>query len=529
LKYRYLVPNDVTILVRFPLLTIGINVHSRLFLMSSSGSRYAWSTHRILDSIHLLKVRIILQHDRQAQRGAQEDDPPAGAIPEEVSGDEHSSDSAPKSRQQSESFDRLIAWQERLYSHTEVKNCRAGVAHETEAEKRMADRIVALLEEDPNYNGDVIFTQVDDDFVDPSEIDRPFGKVGERPETDLAAAVLKGEGAQDLVDIVHHSSAKSMHFYASLLSNNGTYHEELLGIIRFFPGGRLDVRPRFSNKTNPVTTYKFFTPSNELISYTFDVCEDRIEEQSTFERTLIGDIKRRRAILDAAPSNCALANVPSPPDSIRMFYRGEIATAKMFHHESVAIDYVIKFPQGWDREDPDDSYVGLTQLVSCRREDGVAHINMPIEFTAVCRSQLSPTIEVCLHTYTESHARVVIGYGTCALPMQRGSHEITFGTWRVRGTVMDELRLQFLDSGLEIQPSVELGGSALGDGPSIAINRFGLRTTGTGTVTIKMNLVQQSDMFKKKDSGAQPMTALGSIARDPSRLSSLYTRSQTVV
>jgi Meckel syndrome type 1 protein len=303
-----------------------------------------------------------------------------------------------------------------------------------------------------------------------------------------------------------------MHFFASLLCNDGSYHEELLGLIRFYPGGRLEVRPQFSNKTEPPTQYKLFTPSQELVAYTFEILEERAEEQSTFERTLIGDIKRQRARFDAAPSpDCELAMAPYPPHSIRMFYRGEIATAKIFDWGSVAVDYQVKLPPKWTLDQGPEQIVGSSQIAVCRA-DGVAYINMPLEFTAVCENQLAPMLEVCLHTYTKSRARIVIGYGTCALPLDRGSHEITFDTWRVRGSVMDELRLQFLDSGLEIQPSVEQGVSSLMDSDeSIVVqNRFGLRTTGTGTVTVRINLAQQSAMFKKQVD-TSPLTQLGSI------------------
>lgn len=320
-----------------------------------------------------------------------------------------------------------------------------------------------------------------------------------------------------------------MHFFASLLCNDGTYHEELLGLLRFYPGGRLEVRPQFSNKTEPPTQYKLFTPSQELVSYTFDVVEEKVEEQSTFERTLIGDIKRQRARFDGGPSpDCELAMAPFPPQSIRMFYRGEIATATIYDWDSVALDYQVKLPPKWTLDPGPEQIVGSSQIAVCR-SDGVAHINMPIEFIAVCENQLAPMLEVCLHTYTKSRARVVIGYGTCALPIERGCHEITFDTWRVRGSVLDELRLQFLDSGLEIQPSVEQGLSALMDGPeSIVVqNRFGLRTIGTGKVTIKINLAQQSDMFKKQPE-MSPLTQLGSIViprEHQSQVSSILARS----
>jgi Meckel syndrome type 1 protein len=210
-----------------------------------------------------------------------------------------------------------------------------------------------------------------------------------------------------------------------------------------------------------------------------------------------------------------------------MFYRGEIATATIYDWDSVAVDYQVKLPPKWTLDPGPEQIVGSSQIAVCR-PDGLAHINMPLEFTAVCENQLAPMLEVCLHTYTKSRARVVIGYGTCALPIERGCHEITFDTWRVRGSVLDELRLQFLDSGLEIQPSVEQGVSSLmeGDESIVVQNRFGLRTIGTGKVTVKVNLAQQSDLFKKQPD-ISPLTQLGSIViprEHQSQVSSILAR-----
>jgi Meckel syndrome type 1 protein len=477
-------------------------------------ARLQWSTHRVLDAIHLLKVKVSVQHDRMVRR------PRPTEEERDHSASSHSSSSDGEASQaQAQVYERTIGWQERLFSHEEVKKFRGSdnIGRTPEMSAQHAEKIREAIEQDPNYNGDVIYTRVvGDHYVDPSEIDLPFANPGEREPTDLAQAVLEGQGPEELVGIVH-TNAQSLHFFASILSTSGSYHQQLLGIIRFYPSGRLEVRPRFSNKTNPETTYKFFTPANELIAYRFEICEDRVEQQSTFERTLIGDIKRRRAITEAAPSDCKLAQIPEELEAVRMFFRGEISTVKVFDWDSVAVDYQVKLPTGWTADRGYEKIVGSSQIAMCRR-DGVAHINMPIEFSAVCMNQLAPMLEVCLHTYTSRRSRVVIGYGTCALPMQRGSHQITFDTWRVKGTVMDELRLQFLDAGLEIQPSIDIGVTAFMDSDEATVvkNKFGLRTIGSGSVTIKLNMAQQGGQFRKKRETMAPLSALGSLM--PSRL-----------
>ena len=526
--------------------------------------RDLWATHRTCDPTGLMKVRVTLLRPNQSSAPAndrntrsrsekeaskkskkskkqkteeEEDQQETDTENSDVTQSENSkslSKSKSKSKnsrgKQGDSTVREIQWQERIFSPTEVQNCRQNrpICDNPSMSAKYSDQIKAKIEEDSNYRGEEIFTRVtEDNYVDQTELDKPFrNRQGDDP-TELANAVLVGKGDEELVDIVR-STAQTMHIFASVTASDGSQHEQLLAIIRAYPGGRIDVRPPFSNKTAPPTTYRFEMPQSGTVYYTIEILEDKVEDESPFERTLLGDIKRRRAIFDAAQTDCSLAQPPEPPGTIRMFYRGEIAFCKMNEAESVAVEYNIKFPPGWTCENNVYDLKGCSQLADCKDTNGIAYINMPVDFVALCQSQIAPTLQVVLHSYTDNNSRIVVGYGTCQLPMTRGSHTITFDVWRVRGTVLEELKLQFLDSGLEIQPAVEAGMSDLLNDPSsdagIPTNRFGLRTIGTGTVTVKFNLAQQCSLFRPKASQAQPpMSSLGSVsARDPnSRMSAM--------
>ncbi|OHS99421.1 hypothetical protein TRFO_34091 [Tritrichomonas foetus] len=515
-----------------------------------------WAIHRTGDPTGLMKVKVCLQRSRQAVIKPQANDQKTknrsdsknsksktkkkkneneeqDENQEPETDDENSESTQTEGSHQNPSNDtitREIMWQERIFSPTEVLNCRQNkpISDNPSMSAKYADQIKAKIEDNSNYRGEEIFTRVtEDNYIDPTEIEKPFSNSPIDKPTELAEAILNGKGDEELVDIVR-SSAQTMHIFASVTAGDGSQYEQLLGIIRAYPGGRIDVRPPFSNKTNPLATYYFEMPQSGSIYYTIDIIEDKIEDESPFERTLLGDIKRRRAIFDAAQSDCSLAQPPEPPGTIRMFYRGEIATCEMFEAENVAVEYNIKFPPGWTCENNAYDLKGCSQMADCRDTDGVAYINMPIDFVALCQTQIAPTLQVVLHSYTENNSRIVVGYGSVQLPMTRGCHTLTFDVWRVRGTVLEELKLQFLDSGLEIQPAVEAGMSDLLNDPSsdagIPTNRFGLRTIGTGRVTVKFNLAQQSSLFRPKASQAQPpMSSLGSLsARDPnSRMSAM--------
>lgn len=504
-----------------------------------------WATHRTFDPIGLLKVIVTMKRTRVSVVQTQQDEEPNNDETDNDSNVTHDSEVSHENDNDNENHGdnensrkensqiaaddcvtKVIGWQQRIYSPTEVSDFQKG----KELPDKVADGIRAKLDENPLYHGEEIFTRTHEDhYIDPSEIDKPFRNSSDSKPTELASAILDGKGSEELVDIVH-STAQKMHIFASVTAVDGSQYEHLLAIIRGYQmnGGRIDVRPPFSNKCTPPMIYKFEIPNGGTINYTIDIDEDKVEEETPFERTLLGDIKRRRAIFDAALTDCSLAHPPENIKAIRMFYRGEIATCHMFEAENVAVEYNIKFPPGWTLEDNSIELSGCSQLADCRDIDGVAYINFPIDIEALCETQVAPTLQVVLHSYTDMNSRIVVGYGSVQLPMTRGSHTLTFDVWRVRGTVLEELRLQFLESGLEIQPSVESGMSDLLNEPSpespIPSNRFGLRTIGTGKVTVKFNLAMQSAQFRKQSTQSQPpMSSLGAIsARDPnSRMSAM--------
>ncbi|KAH0787296.1 Meckel syndrome type 1 protein [Histomonas meleagridis] len=480
--------------------------------MQTTDNRFGWSIHRTLDPIGLLKVRVTLSRDRQIHneidnsndKSDNEDESSSDSSKSNSSkSNTNKSNSSKNNSNKSESshekpningetITRVISWQEKIFAPNE----------------------------DPDHQGEVIFTKISEDhYIDPSEIDKPFrNNIGERPPTDLANAVMEGTGPESLVEIVQ-ATVQSMHIFCAIQQNDGSYHMELLCIIRVYSGGRIDVRPPFSNKTNPETRYHFFTPSNESIYYSVEVIEDKIEDETPFERTLLADIKRRRAIIDAAQSECSLSQPPDPPGTIRMFYKCEISTAQMFESDSVAIEYNIKLPSGWKCEDSAANLRGCSQLALCRPDNQIAHINMPIDFVGLCQSQTAPTMQLLLHSYTNSKSRIVVGYGSLQLPMTRGYHEITIDVWRVQGTILEELKLLFLDSGIEIQPSIDSESADLmnnfTDDSADTYNRFGLHTVGTGKVTLKINLVQQSTLFRARPSvQTNTFSRIGSLMRD---------------
>lgn len=491
--------------------------------MPSTENRFGWASHRTQDPTGLLKVHIELT--RTTAAGDQKHPPVKNEEEEE---EEEKKDGKPLNdlvdmNETTISCD--IDWQQKLFSPSEVKGSQNAtpLSDNLSLSNKYHEQIQKKLQDNPGYQGSEIFTKVAEDrYIDPSEIDTPFvGKIGERAPNELAEAVLEGKGHEEMVDVVR-LKAQSMHIFASIPCRNGTTHEELLGIIRVFPGGRIDVRPPFSNKAN--TEYKFFTPSNELIKYKFNVIENSAESETPFEHTLLSDIKRRRTIFEAGAADSSLSQPPDPPGTIRMFYRGEIARAIMDNADGVAVEYQIKLPPGWANEESGIPVEGCSQFSLCR-EDGVANINMPIDLIARCQSQVAPTLLLTLHSFTPDGARIVEGYGTCPLPMTRGHHEIEVNVWRIRGRISEELRLMFLNSGLEQQAAVEVAEDEYsGISADAVYNKFGLRTTGAGKVIVRFNLAMQSTLFGKHivSSKAGAMSLLGST--QTSRMSTIASR-----
>lgn len=147
-------------------------------------------------------------------------------------------------------------------------------------------------------------------------------------------------------------------------------------------------------------------------------------------------------------------------------------------------------------------------------QDGIAHINFPIDLVAICHSQIAPTIHLILHSYGDDGSRTVEGYGNCYLPMTNGSHTITISTWRIKGTIRDELRLTFFNGGLEQQKTIEnklVDTNGNENDVSPIYNRFGMRTTAGAIITLRFYVAMQSSRIPPRQQ--QQPTVLGTIGK----------------
>ena len=521
-----------------------------------SGNRYEWHTHRTNDPTNYLKVRVTLSYEK---RNKSKTSPNSGTNPETSDDSMSNLDEEARAQQEAqqetkpgnqkenpqgghikkETITREISWQERIFSPIEVQQHKQDSTYPLSSNSQRSDKIHDAigreLQKDSHFLGSEIFTRTkDDDYIDPSEIDYPvYVDIGSRPPTDLAEAILENKGPQSVLDVVH-TTATSMHIFGAIKNDEG-YSEELLGIIRVYAGGRIDVRPPFSNKTEPRTVYKFYSKNSQQVEYTFEVIEDIPEKGSLYDETLKTDISRRRAVFENMQAECLLAQPPEA-DIIRIFYMGQIVLAKMDNIPGVMIDWTINLPsEGWQLEESElnnsyheqndnfnDFRSKLGPLRYCSQyalcnDDGIAHINFPIEFTALCATQVAPTINVELHSFNSKGSRIVVGYGTAPLPIYVGKHTIKIKTWRIKGTISQELKLQFLDSGLQkSHEPVEDNGDETE--VNKALNMFGLKTIGTGEVVIEFNIIMQSTLFKRKINSSllNPMSTLGSeMPREP--------------
>ena len=498
----------------------------------STENRNVWVTHRTSDPTGLIQFRVSLKRNGGTvpDRKSPEQNPEANADNEEEEGGEAKKKDSIDLNDASVSI--KIDWQQRIFSPEEVRKAVDGhaICENPSLSAKYQTAIQKKRDENPNYNGSEVYTKVAEDrYVDPSEIDIPFfGNIGERDPNELAEAVLLGQGHEEMIEVVR-CNAQSMHIFASIPCSNGVIHNELLAVVRAYPGGRIDVRPPFSNKQSVPTQYKFFTPTKEVVTYVFDVIENSVENETPFEHTLLSDIKRRRAIFEAGQNDCLLSQVPEPINAIRMFYRGEISFAYMNSAPGVAVEYHLKLPPGWSNDEPSLPLDGCSQYSLCD-ENGKACINLPIDLVARCQVQTSPTLILTLHSFTPEAARIVEGYGSCCLPMEPGSHTLTVDLWRVRGRVSEELRLLFLDSGLEQQAVVEVadGDHEFGGiSADIVYNKFGLRTIGAGKLILKFNLVMQSGLFGNRKAPQTGVSGLGSLSASheaSSRLTNMLSR-----
>lgn len=87
------------------------------------------------------------------------------------------------------------------------------------------------------------------------------------------------------------------------------------------------------------------------------------------------------------------------------------------------------------------------------------------------------------------------------LPQEAGYHQITVESWRPRGSLQSEIHSFFLGGSIRIHKLEEIVRTKYIDeqGKCDIVNRFGLETENSGTITLNLNLCYQNAIDRKAE------------------------------
>ncbi|EDO39397.1 predicted protein [Nematostella vectensis] len=190
------------------------------------------------------------------------------------------------------------------------------------------------------------------------------------------------------------------------------------------------------------------------------------------------------------------------PGVLRLDLFGEIVSAKGFEYDGLYVHFFLESPSEWTFEgSPIMSGVTHTCNVKAYGEDDVAHFCFPFEYSLVYDARHSPDafvkwpllfVEVMSLDSWERHRTE--GYGYTVIPNKAGSHEIVINTWRPIGNgPVPELRRFFIGGSPELEdPTYPQQPVATEEK---VLSKFYFRTATSGSVTIRLNVVQQCQAF----------------------------------
>ncbi|XP_014677032.1 PREDICTED: Meckel syndrome type 1 protein-like [Priapulus caudatus] len=158
------------------------------------------------------------------------------------------------------------------------------------------------------------------------------------------------------------------------------------------------------------------------------------------------------------------------------------------------------------RGDQQLSWVTQTCSTAVHGRDNVAHFSFPFEFELFYKKETIedekgtdemmrwPQLYIEVLSLDSWHRYRTEGYGYITLPTSPGCRMETLNTWRPVGhSIRDELRRFFVGGSPELEDPTYVSVPSTFEGAHLS--KFGFKTESTGSVTIRINTIQQSRSF----------------------------------
>nr|XP_006818832.1 PREDICTED: Meckel syndrome type 1 protein homolog [Saccoglossus kowalevskii] len=444
----------------------------------------------------------------------------------------------PNHQQPQECETYTIRWQEKLFSKREVElyrdeqNCFSALDYKYHEE-------VIKLEEKGGRPTNRLFTYVDHDrFTDIDDRTTMMTTSPNEKPTWLAERVrnvrqrrVKDRGGREgenamlakLSPIINEPSEEfklrthfintpfqAMRIMADL-SAKGTQpeigEEYLLCTIKVDVNGVISVKPDF-NRHRPAYITVTSTAKRDAYEYTLQhVSKQMSREEQNREMRMNRELYSRHVDFMTACVGHEFEGVPN--GVLRMLALGEIVSARNYEYDNLYIHYFIELPRNWS--------VARNQQLSGISEN-VAYFCCPFEFDLLYHNDdITEDDKYVMPHWPQLFVEVLSldswqryrteGYGYIDFPNTSGTHELEIKTWRPQGnSLIDEMRRFFIGGSPELEDPTYTAVPTTHEGE--ILSKFGFKTETTGSVKLRINILQQSQVFMESQTSKRKVGSL---------------------
>ncbi|ELU09204.1 hypothetical protein CAPTEDRAFT_157534 [Capitella teleta] len=325
--------------------------------------------------------------------------------------------------------------------------------------------------------------------------------------------------SEDLIKQNHLMSTpvQTMYIMADLTPSSREPNEAdefVICTIRVDGNGVLSIKPDFNKGGRP---YKLEAPGmgRDMFDYTIEhgsilLSRQDQERENKMQREFFG----RHAEYNRA--HIGYDFEPVPGDMLRQVVYGEIESAKDFEYGDLYISFFLDLPDGW-LPNGQRQLQGVTQTCSTKviGRDNVAYFSFPFEFDLYYKQNvLDEKGNETLPSWPQLYIEVLSldswqryrteGYGFFTLPCRPGVHREDVHCWRPAGqSAVSELRRFFIGGSPELEDVTYAAKPSTFDisfYQGKRLSKFGFRTISTGSVSLRMNVIQQSQSFLRTSS-----------------------------
>ncbi|XP_072024314.1 tectonic-like complex member MKS1 [Amphiura filiformis] len=299
---------------------------------------------------------------------------------------------------------------------------------------------------------------------------------------------------------------QTMHIMADLASaeeKSTVTDEYVLCTIKYDAHGVLSVTPDF-NHHRPAYTIITESGRRDTYEYTLSLASEKMSRrEQDRESKMYKELYQRHTEYIGAMVGHEFEQVPT--GMLRMCVFGEIVSAKNFEYDNLYVHFFVELPQYWSA-DRSQQLSGVTQTCATKEIDkeDVAFFSYPFEFEVFYKNEetsdndvLPGLPQIFLEVLSiDSWLRYrTEGYGYITLPSTPGMHALEVNTWRPAGRgANDDLRRFFIGGSPELEDPTYTSVPITYEGDKV-ISKFGFKTVTMGSVSLKLNILHQSQTF----------------------------------